>query len=199
MNGKLHHYTADTKDRIWAHVVLFVAATACAWLFGQTLNYLEWQPPWWVEAPSIFGFYGILFALFNLYLWRNKYLRFIMRIKTPDLNGKYEGTLSSSHDKFVSEKRVKYCIHQTWNKMVVFSETDQSTSQSTIGAFHLEEVHRMSFVFQYENCPKPNAPAGMNRHCGFAEFYFETPQELTGEFFNGRGRSTHGLLKLIHQ
>lgn len=196
MNGKLHHYTADTSDRTWVHVILFAVGTGCAWLFGNTLEYFQVQPPWWVEAPSLFGFYGLLFWLFNEYLWKIKFFRMVMRIRTPNLNGNYEGVLSSSHDRFASEKSVRYCIKQKWNGIVVFSETDHSTSQSVTGAFNLSDVHRNSFVFQYENKPKAHAPDGMNRHCGFADFYFETSASISGEFFNGRGRLTYGHLTL---
>jgi|SRR3989304_153936 len=199
MNGKLHHYTADTPDRIRVHIFLFIISTGLALGLAILFNQFGIQPYWWIESPSIFGFYGILFYFFNNYLWRVNYIRRIFFIETPDLNGRYKGPLSSSYDDFQTSKTANYEIHQKWNKILIFSETSTSTSKSLAAAFWLSEVNKKSIVFNYQNTPKADSAQTMNIHNGFADFYFDSSGTITGEFFNGRGRGTFGKVKLIKQ
>jgi SMODS-associating 2TM, beta-strand rich effector domain len=196
MNGKLHHYTADTKDRPRIHIILFLLGTISAWGMIQAFTYLKIQPYWWIEIPAPLGFYGILFTIFNSYLWRLKFIRVILFIETPDLNGEYVAELKSSFDNFVSVKKAHYEIHQKWNKILIFSETDASYSKSLSASFCLSDVNRKSLVFQYQNSPKATAPTGLNIHYGFAEFCFENASLIKGEYFNGRARNTYGTIEL---
>lgn len=196
MNGKLHHYTADTSDRTRVHIILFIVSVATAWAFAALCNYFDIKPYWWLDTPSVFGFYGIFFALFNNYLWRVTFFRKLFFIETPNLNGIYEGEISSSYDAFQTQKKVTYEILQKWNKILVFSETETSTSKSLTAAFSLSGVNKKSLVFNYQNTPKVDATDTMNTHCGFADFYFDTTEAITGEFFNGRGRKTYGKITL---
>ncbi len=196
MNGRLHHYTADTSDRTRIHIVLFIVSVAAAWALGALFKHFKIEPYWWLDTPSVFGFYGIFFFLFNNYLWRISFFRKILFIETPNLNGIFEGQISSSYDNFQTHKNVEYEIHQKWNKILIFSETETSSSKSLTAAFSLLEVNRRSLVFNYSNTPKVNAVQTMNAHCGFADFYFENTNAIVGEFFNGRGRNTYGKIIL---
>lgn len=196
MNGKLHHYTADTPDRTNVHILLFLISIASAWGFVSLCNYLGWTPYWWIDTPSVFGFYGIFFGLFNNCLWKIPLLRKIGLIETPNLNGHYEGEIKTSYDDFQTPKKVQYEIVQKWNKILIFSETETSTSKSLTAAFSLSDVNRKSIVFSYQNTPKIDAHQTMNTHCGFADFYFNNTDAIIGEFFNGRNRKTYGKIVL---
>jgi len=196
MNGKLHHYTADTTDRTRVHIILFIVATLSAWLLGKFFDYYEIQPPWWLEVPSMFGFYVIYFGLFNQYLWKVKLIRFLLRIETPVIGGTYETELRSSFDDFSSVKKITYEILQKWNTILIFSETDTSYSKSLSASFHLCDVNRQSIVFQYQNSPKASAPSHLNIHYGFAEFCIISETKITGEYFTGRSRNTWGTIEL---
>ena len=73
-----------------------------AWLLHWTFQALRVIVPWWLDAPSVMGFYGLLYSIFDKYLWRLKPMRKIGLVKVPDLNGTWKGYVSSSFNDIVA-------------------------------------------------------------------------------------------------
>lgn len=191
MKGKLHHYSADTSDRRLVHVYLAVLSIILAYGLYCIFDKLQLTIAWWVDAPSVFGFYGIVYFLFNKYLWNRKFFKQIFFLKCPDWNGVYNCSIWTSYDNFQSKKDILIKIIQTWDSISVMTKTDTSHSTSLSGSFSIKDSVSPSFTYEYENQPNIDVPATMNIHKGMATLWFEG-KKLKGDFFTGRGRNTFG-------
>lgn len=198
MLAKHHSYSSDSSSRQLVHVYLAVIGTALAYLLYVICAKYSISIAWWIEAPSIFGFYGLLYWLFNECLWKITFIRFIFQIKTPNWNGIYKGQLTTSHDNFKQAIPFELEIVQKWSKIILTGRTANSTSNSFLGFFSEEETTSPELIYQYLNQPKTDAVSTMNIHRGVAQIYFEKDL-LVGDFFNGRGRNTIGKFELKRQ
>ncbi len=90
----MHTYSIDTEER--KNILLFLAVVSIifSWSFYKILGNYQVFLPWWVESPSILFFYGLFFAIFDKWFWQ--YLKKIKFVKTPNLNGEWNGNLKSS-------------------------------------------------------------------------------------------------------
>lgn len=195
MQGKKHFYSSDSNSRRLVHVYLGILGIILAYLLYFILDKYLITVSWWIDAPSVFGFYGLLYWLFKDFLWNKKLFRFLLGIKTPDWNGNYVGELKSSHDNFVNAIKFTLEIHQTWDKILLVGKTDTSDSFSLTAVF--SEVDKTSplLVYEYQNQPKNAATESMNTHNGVTQLYWDNG-ELVGDFYNGRGRRTFGTFKV---
>lgn len=195
MLAKHHSYSGDSNARTLVHVYLAVLGTVLAYILYVVCQKFSITIAWWVEAPSIFGFYGFLYWLFREWLWKQKFVRWIFQIKTPDWNGIYNGELMTSHDNFAQALSFELTITQKWDRIVLVGKTASSTSCSFLGFFSEENTDTPELVYQYLNQPRTGSVATMNMHRGVAQIHLEKNQ-MIGEFFNGRGRSTIGKFTL---
>lgn len=195
MLAKHHSYSSDSRSREMAQVYLALISTGLAYLLYFVCQVYSFSIPWWIEAPSIFGFYGLLYFGFVEWAWQWRFVRFIFRIKTPNWNGVYEGALKTSHDNFTQAIPFKISIVQKWNRIVVTGKTASSTSHSFLGFFSEEDTDSPTLVYQYLNLPNITAIDAMNAHRGVAQVILENDL-LNGEFFNGKGRNTIGTFEL---
>ena len=191
MKAKLHRYSSDTDDRRYIHVYLTILSILLAYGLFWISKVSTIEIPWWFDAPSVFGFYGLLYILFAKVLWKKKFFRAIFRIKTPNWNGTYKCSLITSFDNFKSEKDLKVSITQDWDIILVQTETSQSKSVSLSASFAINDSTNFQLTYEYLNKPKNDADSSLNMHYGMAYIYFES-KELKGEFFNGRGRNNFG-------
>lgn len=200
----MHPYVTDSNERINIPLYIAVISIASAWLFITGLNFLvDGAEPqsislvWWVQAPSVIGFYGLYYASFDKILWRNEIIRKICQLNTPNLNGIWEGYLTSSYTNHNTEYNVRIVISQTWTKISAILETDNSRSWSQMALIKATNSDDTIFSYQYQNEPSPDALNSMNMHRGTAELYlgndFET---LDGGYYSGRGRGNIGTIHL---
>lgn len=195
MLGKKHFYSSDSSSRRLVHVYLGILGILLAYLLFVILDKLSITVSWWIDAPSVFGFYGLLYWIFRDFLWNKRIVRFLFGIKTPDWNGNYVGTLLSSHDNFSNPIKFNLEIHQTWDKILVLGKTDHSKSFSVTAVFSEEDKISPLLLYEYQNQPKNIATESMNIHNGVTQLYWDN-KELVGEFYNGRSRRTFGTFKL---
>lgn len=196
MKHKMHHYSADTKDRRMVHVYLAMLGIACSFTLYWFCKYIEFEIPWWLDAPATIGFYGGLYYLFKIKCWENLIIRKLFFIKTPDWNGCYECVLKSSYDNFQNSKILKVSIAQDWDTILIMVETDHSQSSSISGCFLIKDCVSSSFTYEYINEPKNDAPNYLHTHRGIASISIEKGV-LKGEFYTGRDRVTYGTFESI--
>ena len=194
MKGKFHQYSADTKDRRLVHVYFTILAVLFSYLLNWIAHNTFLKIPWWLDAPAIFGFYGLIYFLFNNMLWKIRTFRFLFRIKTPDWNGEYKCILRSSFDNFQSEKDLIVRITQNWETILIQTITNSSISNSLAGSFSINDSCLPQFTYEYINKPNNDANTSLNIHYGMASIIVESGL-LKGEFFNGRGRNSYGTFQ----
>ena len=185
----MHPYSINSEEHKNVSLYIAVLAILLAWglyLFSKNIFAL----PWWIEAPSVIGFYGILHKCFETSLWRNKYIRKIFGIKTPIMDGNWSGTITSHSTHATSPIPIeKFCIKQTWTHIGIYLETKTSESYSFEASMNVDEFGTARVHYQYMNKPKDNAPETMHVHYGSASTKLDDQGSLQTEYYSGRDRN----------
>jgi hypothetical protein len=180
-------------------VPLILAGTAAllAWLLHILLLRSGIQPPWWLDMPSLAGFYGLLLTAFDQWVWRAPILRRVRLIRTPFLGGTWSGTMATSYDNFASTRNATLVIHQTWQRLSIELITSTSHSYSRSASMTTRPRRNVMVTYSYANEPKPDAPETMHSFQGTATHVYcpePGPETFNGDYYTGRDRETFGTL-----
>jgi SMODS-associating 2TM, beta-strand rich effector domain len=190
----MHGYSTDSGERRIVPLLLASVAIALAWLSSKILEVLQLSLPWWVDAPSTLGFYGVLYTLFDRTLWRNRLVRKLGFVRVPNLTGRWRGYLITSFDGHVKHHDVMLNIFQSWTQISVFLTTDMSISRSCAAVIQVDDPDGLSLTYQYQNQPLANAMKTMHMHYGTAMLRMSDDDSLTGDYYAGRDRRTFGRI-----
>jgi hypothetical protein len=139
---------------------------------------------------------GILYKLFDKWIWSIGLLRTLGIIKTPDLNGVWKGYVTTSFDEHADQHSVSVKIQQEWTKISIFLEGAQSESHSLTASILTRQPGGTSLNYEYRNEPRSLAKSTMHAHRGTAVLKLRNINELDGEYYTGRDRSNFGSIKL---
>ena len=146
----MHSYGLERRSRV--AMLLGIASVALALFWGRLQVMLGLAIPWWLDSPSIFGFYGLIMWVLDRWMWR---IPAISRaLSVPDLQGTWVGSARSSHDEFASAHNIRVVIRQTWTGILVVLEANGSTSRSfaaQVSDGTGSEAYQVSY--QYMNHP----------------------------------------------
>ena len=191
----MHAYTTDSSERKLVPLYIAGVTILLAWSLNRVLNFTQLIIPWWIDAPSVIGFYGLLYTIFNRYLWRLRISRTIGVVKVPDLNGTWNGYVTSSFDEHAKKYDATIRISQNWTRIAIILETNYSKSNSLIAAIVTEDPRGMVLSYEYLNEPKPDAKHTMHAHRGTARLTLSGGKVLEGEYYTGRDRQNFGILR----
>jgi hypothetical protein len=202
MVPQFYPYAIDSKERDYLAFAFAAFAIMAGYISNALLSLLHVDsllPLWLLSVPSPLGFYWIFFKLFDRFLWRCRVWKKLGLIRTPDLNGHYEGSFKSSYDNFVADRFCKLEIEQTWTRISVRATFDRSSSTNLVsGMSVVGPVSRLSY--QYQNEPSVHASSSMHPHVGTIWLDIQEQDQdttvLKGEYYTGRGRGTTGLLEV---
>jgi SMODS-associating 2TM, beta-strand rich effector domain len=199
--GRFSPYATDSPERMRVAFYIAVAAVALGYAFHWGLDYFSIAVPWFIDVPSPFVVYAILWGCFNGFLWRVKIIRWLSGVRVPDLSGKYEGDVTSSHDRGQGESHAcTFFIRQSWTTILIRGEFETSRSCSQIAGFSVLDVDMPRLTYEYENTPKEGAPKTMHAHPGTVWFDVLCDGgrvELNGEYYTGQGRGNSGTIRLV--
>jgi len=147
-----------------------------------------------MEGPSSLAFYGVLYAFFDTHLWKYRLVRRLGLVKTPNLNGRWDGYLTSSFDRHSKRYDVVLSIFQTWTQVAVFLSTPTSVSHSCVAVVQVSDPDGVALVYQYQNEPLAGAAGTMHMHYGTAMLRMSNRAVLTGTYYAGRDRRTFGQI-----
>jgi hypothetical protein len=190
----MHGYSTDSDERRIVPLFLAILAVAFAWISSELLALAHLSVPWWMEGPSSLAFYGALYALFDKRLWRYRFTRELGLVKTPNLNGRWRGYLTSSFDHHTKRHEVVVSIFQTWTQISVFLSTSASVSRSCVAVVQVSDPEGVALVYQYQNEPLADAASTMHMHYGTAMLRMSHRTDLTGAYYAGRDRGTFGQI-----
>ncbi|WP_231725884.1 hypothetical protein [Chthonomonas calidirosea] len=172
--------------------IISVAIAYVIHCFLQTWNV---QIPWWLDVPGgVLGIAGGLYEVFEKWLWKIPLLRSIGIVKVPNLNGEWKlqgWTKWSEGQDYQGEAEIK----QTWTRISICIETEQSISRSITASLLVNEAEGITLRYEYCNDPKAKAPPTMHSHRGTANLRLKDDC-LEGEYYTGRDRQTVGKLTL---
>jgi hypothetical protein len=189
----MHGYSTESNERRVVPFLLAVLAVGLAWSTARALAILHLHFPWWADAPSSLGYYGVLYGLFDKYLWRNSLARRLGLSKIPDLSGAWHGYLTTSFDSHSRRYHVLVQIFQSWTQISIFLTTITSISASRIAAIEASGPEGVALIYEYQNQPLSNAARTMHMHYGTATLRI-SGSSFTGEYYAGRDRRTFGRI-----
>ena len=188
----MHSYEADGRTRVI--IALAAVSVLLAWLLNAGLDSVDVQLSWWIDAPSVAAFFSAAYWAFDRYVWRLDVLRKIGFVHVPNLDGKWNGEVKSSHGDGSSQP-VSVVIYQRWSKMVIRLDTEQSRSHSTLAAIKTDDAIAPDLTYLYFNEPRPDAQGTMEAHRGTAQLEL-SGEALVGIYYSGRGRREMGTIAL---
>jgi hypothetical protein len=195
----LHAYAVDSEERRSIPLFLALAAVLAAVALSSLLDIVKFPIQWrvWIDVPSVAGFYGLFYRIFDWMIWRSKLLHRLGFVRTPDIRGRWHGYLTSSFDEHAELMNTQAQIDQTWTRIGVRLETTSSESISTIASMTTDQTEGVKLNYEYVNQPKATATTTMHMHRGFASLSLsEGNRILQGDYYTGRGRQTYGRLYL---
>ncbi|WP_108671072.1 hypothetical protein [Peribacillus acanthi] len=183
----MHNYSINTNER---STVLFFLAVVSMIIsnYLPNLPFLQYE---WVSTPKAFAIYGILYYLFNRWLWIP--LSKIKILSTPYLNGDWESKIDSSFN-FEKESIVSNLeIRQTWTKISFDLTTPFSNSESCDASIDIQPDGRFKISYNYNNTPKSKAPKRMTAHSGTTHLTVSKNKDsFTGFYYTSRDRGNYG-------
>jgi hypothetical protein len=191
----MHAYATDSNERQTIPLIIAAVSVASAWLLNRALFLTGIAVPWWVDSPSVMGFYGVWYSIFEKWLWRTTLSRKLGLVRVPDLNGTWKGTASSSYDDFSTPHQVTGRIQQHWSRVSVTLESAESKSESRTATIMTEASGETLLSYEYWNEPKAHATATLQPTRGTACLNV-TKNHLEGQYYTGRGRQNYGNLSL---
>jgi len=192
----MYPYTTDSNERKLVLFLLVIISLLLAWFLNRILEVLQCTLPWWIDAPSVVGFCGIFYTIFDKYLWRISILRRIGLVKVPNLHGIWKGYIASSFDAHAAKHDATIEIHQSWTRISINLRTQISKSRSLTAAILTENQDAILISYEYLNEPMPNAKITMHTHRGTARLTLTLDsQTLEGEYYTGRDRQNFGVLR----
>ena len=195
----MHPYATDSNERKLVTSGLAVLSVGVAWILSRALAATSFSMPWWFDAPSTMGFFGLFYALFDRILWRGHWLSRFGVVKVPVLSGRWLGHIHSSYDEHATAHDVSVEIKQTWTELSVVLESSTSKSHTLVAAVQVKAPEGVVLSYQYRNDPKPAAVGTMQIHYGTARLTLSEGRVLEGDYYSGRGRQNYGSIRLEKQ
>ena len=196
-----HSYSTDSSER--RYVPFFIAALAIiAEIFVlHLLEAYQIRLRWWASPPiDTMAFYGLLYWIFDQYVWKWKPTRWLRISRIPDLSGTWHGHAQPTVTTGVSEglgstTDITVRIKQTWTSVLIVAQTSLSKSHSVSG--NLITADEPSLSYEYVNEPSAEAPQTMHVHRGTARLFLDDGgTQLEGEYYSGRDRQNIGTIRL---
>lgn len=190
----MHPYAIDSNEREIVPFYLAAFAIALIWGFYSIMSQYNLALPWWISAPSVLGFYEVLFLLFDHYVWRWGVLRRMGIVKTPIIAGQWAGEVVSSFEN--AKKEISAEIIQTWTQMEVCLTTDHSHSCSLGAFFAGSPPSGPILTYAYQNIPATGAVPSMHTHSGTVQLLL-SKNKMAGDYYSGRDRQNIGSINMI--
>lgn len=188
---EMHAYSTNAPDRKHVPAIIAVVSVVAAIILNYFLKKLDVSFLWWLDAPSVMGFYVIFQWLFNKHLWGAGVGS--MRLSSiPDIRGSWKGQITSSYGENETVVAALF-VRQTWTEISIELETTNSRSTSKMAALNTPECSEQGLKYEFKNEPKTFAVETMQSFRGMAHLRL-TPSgiALEGNYYTGRGRMNIG-------
>ena len=198
----IHPYATDSDERDqWVIGIAIVAIFAGYVLYVVVESHRGIVPGWlwWVEIPGPVSLYLILRRWMDARGWTFSPFHKLRWVRIPNLNGRWKGTLKTSHDDMAREYPCEIVIRQTWTRIAVILTTATSRSENLVAGVLINGTDDALLVYEFENQPRMDAPKSMEIHRGHATLRLErrvNTEMLVGEYYSGRGRTNTGTISV---
>ncbi len=172
--------------------VLFFAAFLPGLSFG--LGYLAFallpDVPFWLETLSPLAAYGLIYGLFDKYLWKWPVFKWLGIVRVDDMSGRWYGEQTSSFKRpngKPAKSRIILEVKQTFSSVSACSYYKNWRSpncRSTI--MNIDGNNCLVLIFESE--PNSNHSSGDSQHKGVTQLsYFKQDDKICGTYFSSNG------------
>jgi hypothetical protein len=194
----MHAYSADTADKRIAPIAIGVLAILMALALSKTLDITNVSPPWWIDTPSVLGFYWPLWRIYDRWAWKWRLGPFALSA-IRDFSGTWIGRVTSSYDS-TADVEARLVIIQRWLSVLITLETEWSRSYSTMAQISERGSLGPSLRYVFRNEPRPLSAPTMVAHQGIAHLTIsQDGDELVGDYEAGMQRNTSGRMQFVRQ
>jgi hypothetical protein len=187
----MHVYSTSSNERKVIPFYLALIIIAVVFL----LNHWTAMPTW-LPVPSVVAIYGILFGLFNRFIWKWKITGYPGIVKTPNLNGVWNTVSRSSFNGFSKDYAGTLEIHQTWTEISLFFDGEKASSQSVMAAVSFINQTRFTLEWEYLSRKKSQFADKDYMHYGLTRLQLESRNKqeviLKGDYFTDSHRQYFG-------
>lgn len=162
--------------------LLPITSLGIAWACTQVIA----NPPFWLETLSPLAAYGLLYSVFDRYLWHLTIFNFLGIVTFPDLRGRWKGILRSSYNN--TETHEMYLeVTQKFSNIHLHAYFKASKSASAVASF--TELNGKEYLFYtYDNEPNSLKKGTMQNHKGTVKIDCSSnDKKLNGFYFNSIG------------
>jgi hypothetical protein len=188
----MHGYASDNFFR---GPKVYLAFGALSIAVASGLRTLAAMPEWagYINPAALSAglIYGGLIFLYERWGWR-----WLSTIK--NLNGTWGGNITTTYNGGITVPCVMR-VRQTWTRMTIELETEQSRSRTTMSALFEDQPGDVGLKYEYVSEPKNLAVETMQTHRGVCKLVITSISDgicLSGDYFTGRGRETRGEITL---
>lgn len=178
-----------------SHIFFFIILLPAVSLgIGWACSRLFPDVPFWVETVSPLAAYGILYNLFEKFLWRLPVFRWLGIVTVPDVRGRWLGEQTSSYkDPSGKNRRSRTImeIQQTFSNIKVDTYYKNWQTEHSAASFMYAEGECTLFVM-FETAPRVGYEGDATAHKGVVRMARLPDGRLVGTYFNAMGR--HGEL-----
>ena len=183
----MHSYSIDTEER--RNVICYLTILSMVIYLGLIHFISKYDAPDIITIPTPFVIFGGLYLLFEKVLWKFKIFSFV--IKTPNLNGDWQGQYESSYKGMIIPAVLK--IKQSWTKAEIISINGDTQSNSSMAGIFTKGGGEISLKFEYNNDSNACMKDGRPSHGGFTNLKLDTKEKiLHGSYYTDRNRQTYG-------
>ncbi|HHW6793262.1 TPA: hypothetical protein ACU2YK_002666 [Staphylococcus aureus] len=181
----MHEYSIDVENN---KIIFFLSIVSIFISSGLTtiINLIILKIPYIeiVISVTAISIFGILYSLFDKFIWKWKILNKLGIIKIPNLNGRWEGQFQSSYYDFKENLPVSLIIEQSWSKICIKGKFNHSKSSSNTASIKVNLGKEIKLLYSYYNDKKPEYyNLGTSNHRGYANLeIYENAME--GNYFN---------------
>jgi hypothetical protein len=200
VGNRMHSFAIDSDERKEMIFGIAIVSILFAWGLGQAQDVFGFSIPWWFDAPSVLGFFGLFYKMINNHLWKSSILGKCGLIKTPDLSGKWIAQICSSYNNFSQPINAEVIIKQNWTTISILFKGSHSRSASRVASILVNHPGQPMLSYEYVNEPNIDAVNTMHMHFGFTRLSLSDDKTtLTGDYYSGRDRTNCGKLILVRQ
>lgn len=141
----------------------------------------------WSDLSSSISITAMIAIIFEKWLWKSRVFQGWL-VPFPSLAGKWKGTITYNWNNEENTKEIQLTICQTFLRIQIIIETDESKSRSICGSFDIERMQgRQHLIYSYLNVPKAAVRNRSQIHYGTAMLEFnDKGDKLEGTYWTDR-------------
>lgn len=191
----MHYFSVESNERIKVFSTVSFISIFLSWALNKVCYLFSLEIPWWIDAPSVIGFFTFLIIAFNLVFWKVEWIKKIFGIATPNISGSWKGYFKTGYENYETEIPASLEIEQNWMKILIEFKTSSSTSKS-MSANIVKRSGIFEILYSYDNYPKGGQTETLVPHKGFVIANYDPNRGIIeGQYFTDPHRKNNGIFE----